>query len=99
MRYFFALTADRVIDNVLHTIPTSRFACHRFKCVDALLTVCEEDIEESVLDQALPESIYPERELKDGQELRFTAYRTAWRKCLNRIQVSNKCFMPLTISD
>ncbi|KAF8964769.1 origin recognition complex subunit 3 N-terminus-domain-containing protein [Flammula alnicola] len=34
----------------------------------------------------VPRSIYEERDLVDGQELRFVAYKAAWKKCLERVQ-------------
>ncbi|PPQ91406.1 hypothetical protein CVT25_014294 [Psilocybe cyanescens] len=34
----------------------------------------------------LPVSAYEERDLEDGREMRFSAYKVAWKKCLDRVQ-------------
>ncbi|KIM41529.1 hypothetical protein M413DRAFT_445512 [Hebeloma cylindrosporum] len=36
--------------------------------------------------RVLAKSLFQERDLEDGQELRFAAYRKAWKKCLDRVQ-------------
>jgi len=46
----------------------------------------DEDANES-RPHCLPPSSFPERDLRDGGELRFKAYRVAWKKCLDRMQV------------
>ena len=47
----------------------------------------EDDDEINSTGQSLPSSPYKERDLENGQELRFAAYRAAWKKCLNKIKV------------
>ena len=32
-------------------------------------------------------SLFPDRDLPNGYELRLTAYKAAWLKCLARVQV------------
>ncbi|KAF5384129.1 hypothetical protein D9615_003352 [Tricholomella constricta] len=45
-----------------------------------------DDGDEEVFNTPLPRSIYHERDLPDGEEVRFDAYTEAWRKCLDRIK-------------
>lgn len=38
-------------------------------------------------DDVEPYTLFPDRDLPNGYELRLTAYKMAWSKCLQRVQV------------
>ena len=70
-----------VIPPVCHQIVVS------FSFDDKERSVDEDDDEINSTSQLLPNSPYKERDLENGQGLRFAAYRAAWKKCLNKIKV------------
>jgi hypothetical protein len=81
------------------TSPVSQFitfliippVCHQivvsFPFDDKERSVDEDGDEINSTSQMFPNSPYKERDLENGQGLRFAAYRAAWKKCLNKIKV------------
>lgn len=66
---------------VCHQILISCLSNHKEDSAD------DDYVEINPTSQLLPNSSCKERDLQNGQKLRFTAYRAAWTKCLNKIKV------------